>query len=64
MWTTIHMASGIEEANQIKSILKEEGFLVKIQFVMDDGEAEIYEILAPEIEAEDIHEVFRELNIF
>lgn len=64
MWTTIHMATGKDEAEQIKNILKNEGFLVKSEFVLDDGEDELYEILAPEFEAEEIRELLRELNIF
>lgn len=64
MWTTIHMTTGIDETNEIKDILKKEGFLVKSKFVLNSGEGELYEILVPEFEAEDIREVLRELNIF
>lgn len=64
MWTTIHMATGEDEAEQIKNILKNEGFLVKSKFVLDDGEDKLYEILAPEFEAEEIRDLLRELDIF
>ncbi len=64
MWTTIHMASGVDEANRIKGMLKGEGFLVKSKFILYDGEEELYEILAPEFEIEDIREALIELNIY
>jgi hypothetical protein len=64
MWTTIYMVTGIDEANNLTDILKKEGFLVKSKFVTNDGEGDLYEILAPEFEAEDIHQVLRELNLF
>lgn len=64
MWTTIHMATGSEEAEQIVGILKREGFLVKANFALNDGEEKMYEILAPQLEAEDIREVLRDLNIY
>lgn len=64
MWTTIHMANGIKEAEGIKEILKNEGFMVKINYALNDGEDDLYEILAPEFEAEDLQQVLRELNIY
>lgn len=64
MWTTIYMATGKREAEQIMSILKNEGFLVKSKFALSDGKEDLYEILAPEFEAEDIRDLLRELNIY
>lgn len=64
MWTTIYMATGKREAEQIISILKNEGFLVKSNFALSDGKEDLYEILAPEFEAEDIRDLLRELNIY
>ena len=64
MWTTIYMATGKKEVEQVKSILKNEGFLVKTKFALNDGREDLYEILAPEFEAEDIRELLRELNIY
>lgn len=63
MWTTVYMATGEDNAKEIQEILKNEGFLVKLNFSSKENEEEIYEILAPEFEAEDIEEVMIELGI-
>lgn len=63
MWTVVYVADSIEAANKITKILRDEGFLVKTELIINDGE-EIYEILAPEIEAEEIKEFIIELNIY
>lgn len=62
MWTTVYIATGIENAKEIQEILKNEGFLVKIK-QLDGEEEEIYEILAPKSEVDDIEEVMMELGI-
>ena len=63
MWTTIYMAIGLENAEKIERKLKEEGFLVKIRYFSLEGEEELYEILAPEFEAEEVQEAMIELGI-
>ncbi|MDR7855834.1 hypothetical protein [Tissierella sp.] len=63
MWTTIYMAIGLENAEIIERKLKEEGFLVKIRYFSLEGEEELYEILAPEFEAEEVQEAMIELGI-
>jgi hypothetical protein len=63
MWTTIYMAIGLENATAIEKRLKEEGFLVKIRYFSLEGEEELYEILAPEFEAEEVQEAMIELGI-
>ena len=63
MWTAVHMTTGVENAQEIEEKLKKEGFLVKIKYFTKEGEEELYEILAPEFEAEDIQEAMMELGI-
>jgi len=63
MWTTIYMATGLENAEEIERKLKAEGFLVKIRYFSLENEEELYEILAPEFEAEDVQEAMIELGI-
>ncbi len=63
MWTTIYMAIGKETAEVIKKELEKEGFIVKIRFFALEGEEDLYEILAPEFEAEDIQEALFDLGI-
>ncbi len=63
MWTTIYMAIGLKNAEMIEKRLKEEGFLVKIRYFSLEGEEELYEILAPEFEAEEVQEAMIELGI-
>lgn len=63
MWTTVYMATGLENASEIESKLKTEGFLVKIRYFSLENEEELYEILAPEFEAEDVQNAMIELGI-
>ena len=63
MWTTVYMATGLEYASEIEKNLKSEGFLVKIRYFSLENEEELYEILAPEFEAEDVQEAMIELGI-
>lgn len=43
--------------------LKEEGFLVKVRLFTKEGDEELYEVLAPEFEADEIQEVLFDLGI-
>lgn len=63
MWTAVHMTTGFENALNIERQLKKEGFLVKVKYFTKEGEEELYEILAPEFEAEEIQEAMIELGI-
>ncbi|MBC8589690.1 hypothetical protein [Wansuia hejianensis] len=63
MWTTIHVAIGLELATEIKEKLKAEGFIVKIKYFSREGNEEFYEILAPSFEAEDIQTFMAESGI-
>ncbi|HAE91541.1 hypothetical protein SAMN02745784_01276 [Tissierella praeacuta DSM 18095] len=63
MWTAVYMATGLDNAYEVERKLKAEGFLVKIKYFAQEGEEELYEILAPEFEAEDIQNAMIELGI-
>ncbi|WP_353095405.1 hypothetical protein [Tissierella praeacuta] len=63
MWTAVYMATGLDNAHEVEKKLKAEGFLVKIKYFAQEGEEELYEILAPEFEAEDIQNAMIELGI-
>ena len=63
MWTTVYVATGNEQSKQITDKLAKEGFLVKSRFFAQDGEDELYEILAPSFESEDIQMAMIELGI-
>ncbi|NLY66219.1 MAG: hypothetical protein GX069_01530 [Tissierellia bacterium] len=63
MWTVVHVAVGLDEARKIEKKLKEEGFLVKVRLFTKEGDEELYEVLAPEFEADEIQEVLFDLGI-
>lgn len=63
MWTTVYVATGYEWAKEVEQRLVAEGYIVKIKFfAMESGE-ELYEIFAPDFEAEEIQGVLVELDI-
>ncbi len=63
MWTTVYMAVGYERALEIERLLKKEGFMVKVRYFSREGDKELYEILSPDFEADDIQEAMIELGI-
>jgi hypothetical protein len=63
MWTTIYVASGREWASEIEEKLRAEGFIIKVKYFGCEGGEELYEILAPNFEAEDIQSFMVELGI-
>lgn len=63
MWTTVYVATGKDWALEIEQKLKDEGFIVKIKHFGSEGEENLYEILAPNFEAEDIQSFMLELGI-
>lgn len=56
MWTVVHMAHNKEDAQRIRCVLSEEGFLVKIRSIGKE-EDRVYEVLVPNAEVEEAHEV-------
>ncbi|NLW23402.1 MAG: hypothetical protein GXY88_09195 [Tissierellia bacterium] len=63
MWTAVYLATGLDAANEVEKRLQEEGFLVKKRLFTKEGDEELYEILAPEFEADDIRSVLFDLGI-
>jgi len=63
MWTAVYLATGLDSAIKIEKRLQEEGFLIKKQLFSKDGDEELYEILAPEFEANEIQAVLFDLGI-
>lgn len=63
MWTTVYVATGREWALEIEDKLKAEGFLVKTKYFALDGGEELYEILAPEFEANDVQSALIDFGI-
>jgi len=63
MWTTVYVASRYELAVQIKNSLLEEGFMIEVEYFGEDKGEELYEILAPGAEAEDIQSYMMENGI-
>ncbi len=62
MWTAVYVVEGLGKAKEIEKTLTEEGFLVEIKFFSKDGDKELYEILTPEFEAEDVYSMLLELG--
>ena len=63
MWTTIYVASGSDWAKTIEKKLFKEGYIVKIKFFALEGDEELFEIMAPSFEAEEIQNVLMDLDI-
>ena len=63
MWTTIYVAMGKENAYEIGEKLKAEGFLIKVEFFTVEGSEELYEIIGPKFEVDDIRDAMMELGI-
>jgi len=63
MWTAVYLVTGLESAKKIEKKLKDEGFLVKVKLFAKEGDEELYEILAPEFEADEIQSVLFDLGI-
>ncbi|MEC9488429.1 MAG: hypothetical protein UMV23_02975 [Halanaerobium sp.] len=59
MWQVIHIAHSKKEADRIGKHLQKQGFLVKVAPVSREGR-DGYQILVPEFEAEDVHQVLYE----
>lgn len=62
MWTVVYLATGLDEAKKVEQKLTEEGFLVKVKLFSKECDEELYEILAPELETEEIQEVLYDLG--
>ena len=63
MWTTIYVAMGRENAFEIGKKLRAEGFIIKVELFTTEGTEEVYEIIGPEFEVDDIRDAMVELGI-
>ena len=65
MWTVVYMAQNKEDADSVGKVLEEKGLLIKVRTVGEtDEEGELcYEILVPESEVNEAHEIIIENNI-
>lgn len=63
MWTTVYVATGYDWALEVKKMLENEGFILKIEYLTKEAGQEIYEILGPKFEAEEIQGALLELRI-
>ena len=61
MWTVVYMAQNKEDADSIGKVLEEKGLLIMGEN-NDEGEL-CYEILVPESEVNEAHEIIIENNI-
>lgn len=59
MWTVIYIASNRQLAEQLKKTLTDEGLLVQLRAAgsLQVGDSGAFEILVPESEAEEAHEI-------
>lgn len=63
MWQVIHITTSKKEADKIGKYLKFQGFLVRIEPISKEGR-DGYQILVPEFEAEEVHQVlYEEFNL-
>lgn len=63
MWTTVYIATGYGMALEVKNLLENEGFIVKINYLSSEDGEEVYEVLGPEFELADIQAALIELRI-
>jgi hypothetical protein len=59
MWTVLHISPNPAAAEQIKSVLEQEGILVSLR--NDSG---VTEVLVSELEAEEAHEILTEKLVY
>lgn len=60
MWTVVYMAQNRTFVQQLQKILEEGGLLVKVRPVSKDTEDGCFEVLVPETEIEQAHEMIIE----
>lgn len=55
MWTVVYIATNRELANEIVVLLEEAGVLTKLRTVGEEDTGRSYEILVPDTEVEEAH---------
>jgi len=57
MWTVVYIARNRTAGQRVCEMLQREGLLVKVRPLGDGADKEAVELLVPEAEAEEAHEV-------
>lgn len=62
MWKVVYMAQSKTIADHIRDLLSNEGFLIKLKPVYKNvpDEENYYEILVPQTEAQEVHDILME----
>ncbi len=60
MWTVVYMAQNRDFVQQLQKILEEGGLIVKVRPVCKDAGDNCFEVLVPESEIEQAHEIIIE----
>ncbi len=60
MWTVVYMAQSQEFVRQLQAVLEENGLIVKVRPVCKDAQGGRFEVLVPESEIEQAHEIIIE----
>ena len=57
MWTVVYISQNIETAKEIVEILEKNKIITRMQTITGEGEAHSYEILVPDSEKEEAHNI-------
>ncbi|MGI6112516.1 MAG: hypothetical protein ACOYEJ_00160 [Mahellales bacterium] len=62
MWMVVYIAQNKSKADKVKDLLFKEGFLVKLKPIYKNVSSEdnYYEILVPQSEAREVHDILME----
>lgn len=63
MWTVIYMTQNEDAAENVARTLKENNLIYKIKKVGETGNKECYEVLIPETEVNEAHNIIIENNL-
>lgn len=64
MWTVIYMAQSKEVIDKLKQILEEHSILFKVRSINKSGEEDsCYEVLVPDTEVSEAHELLIEAQL-
>lgn len=64
MWIVVYIAQGKDKAEQAKLLLDDAGIPVKLRpLSAEEFACDTYEILVPELEADEAHRVILELDL-
>lgn len=60
MWTVVYMAQDRKFVQQLQTMLEDSGLIVKVRPVSKDADDGCFEVLVPESEIEQAHEIIIE----